>query len=124
MNNGPRIYHAYSPEEQEARLRRRQEKRIKMIHRLRRMRILSVFAIVFIIFGIQIGVKLAQTARINNQVQASRASLIKVTRQKNNLRNKRDELKDPNYVAKLIRYKFYYSKPGEKIYNVPEGKNQ
>lgn len=124
MNRGPRIYRAYSPEEEEARLRRRQEKRIKAIHRLRRTRILAIFAIAFIILGIQIGIKLAQTQRINNQVQASRITLTKVKRQKSNLQSQRDALKDPNYVAKLIRYKFYYSKPNEKIYNVPEGNNK
>lgn len=124
MNRGPRIYRAYSPEEEEARLRRRQEKRIKAIHRLRRTRILAIFAIAFIILGIQIGIKLAQTQRINNQVQASRTTLTKVKRQKSNLQSQRDALKDPNYVAKLIRYKFYYSKPNEKIYNVPEGNNK
>ncbi len=64
--------------------------------------------------GIQISVKVAQTNRINNQVQASKESLTKVKKQDKDLSVKRDDLKDPDYVAKLVRYKFYYSKPNEK----------
>ena len=30
------------------------------------------------------------------------------------------DLKDPDYVAKVIRYKFYYSKSGESIYTLPD----
>lgn len=120
--NGPRLYNSFSPEEREARLRRKQAKRIKEIHRLRRTRIVAVFAIVFLVLGIQIGIKLSQTNRINQQVQASRATLTKVKKEKAALKTKRDNLKDPDYVAKLIRSKFYYSKPGEKVYNMPEGK--
>lgn len=36
------------------------------------------------------------------------------------LKIKRNNLKDPDYLAKYIRYKFYYSKKGEQIYNIPE----
>lgn len=117
---GPRIYNSLSPEERKARLKRKQDKREKEIHRVRRNRIISIFSILIVFLGIQISVKVAQTNRINNQVQASKESLTKVKKQDKDLSVKRDDLKDPDYVAKLVRYKFYYSKPNEKIYNVPE----
>lgn len=122
MMNGPRIYNALSPEEREARLRRKQEARRKQIHRGRKTRILAAFAIIFLVFGIQIGAKTAQVHRLNDEVEASRNSLSKVKTKKANLTNQRNALKDPNYVAKLIRSKFYYSKTNEKVYNLPGGK--
>lgn len=117
---GLRIYNSLSPEERKARLKRKQDKREKEIHRVRRNRIIAIFSILIVFLGIQISVKVAQTNRINNQVQASKESLTKVKKQDKDLSVKRDDLKDPDYVAKLVRYKFYYSKPNEKIYNVPE----
>lgn len=118
---GPRIYNSESPQAREARLRKKQAKREKEIHRVRRNRIIAIFALVFLGLGIQIGVKLSQTARINNQIAASKKNLAKIKAKDKRLTEQRDNLKDPDYVAKFIRNKFYYSKNGEKIYNIPNG---
>lgn len=119
----PRIYNSLSPEERIARLRHKQEKRAKEVHRIRRNRIIAVFVVLFTFLGIQIGVTHAQTSRIDNQVQTSKRELKKINNQKRVLTAKRDNLKDPDYVAKLVRFKFLYSKPNETVYNLPEGKN-
>ena len=121
MNHGPRIYNSMSPEEQRARLKRKQAKREKEVHRVRLNRIIAVFAIIFVVLGVQIAIKISQTGRINNQVEAEKQTLAQVIAKDRELTTKRQDLKDPNYVAKLIRYKFYYSKNNEKIYNVHEG---
>lgn len=121
MSHGPRIYNSMSPEEQRARLRRKQAKREKEVHRVRLNRIVAIFAIIFVLLGIQIAVKISQAGRINKQVEAEKQTLATVKNQEHELSTKKQDLKDPNYVAKLIRYKFYYSKTDEKIYNVHEG---
>ena len=91
------------------------------MHRVRLNRIIAVFAIIFVVLGVQIAIKISQTGRINNQVEAEKQTLAQVKVKDRELTTKRQDLKDPNYVAKLIRYKFYYSKNNEKIYNVHEG---
>lgn len=121
MNHGPRIYNSLSPEEQRNRLQRKQAKKAKKVHIIRLRRIVAVFAIIFVLLGVQIVIKVSQTHRLNNQVQAEKQSLVKVKKKANNLKAEKQNLNDPNYVAKLIRYKFYYSKSGEKVYNVHEG---
>ena len=121
--NGPRIYNSLSPEEQVARLQRKQEKREKEVHRVRRNRIIAAFVAIFAFLGVQIGVTHAQTEHISSQVQTSKKALKKINNQKQVLISKRNDLKDPDYVAKLVRFKFLYSKPNETIYNLPEGKN-
>ena len=75
MNRGPRIYNSMSPEEQRARLERKQAKIEKEVHRVRLNRIIAIFAIVFVVLGIQIAVKISQTGRINKQVQAEKQTL-------------------------------------------------
>lgn len=120
---GPRIYNSLSPEERIARLKRKQEKREKEVHRIRRNRIIAVFLVLFALLGIQLTVTRVQTQRINEQVQTQKKSLSQIDKQKRDLTAKRDDLKDPDYVAKLVRFKFLYSKPNETIYNLPEGKD-
>lgn len=120
---GPRIYNSLSPEERVARLRKKQEKREKEVHRVRRNRIIAAFLVLFAFLGIQLAVTHAQTNRINEQVQTSKKSLKRINNQKKILLAKRDDLKDPDYVAKLVRFKFLYSKPNETVYNLPEDKD-
>lgn len=78
MNHGPRIYNSLSPEEQRARLRRKQARREKEVHQKRLNVIVAVFAIIFIALGVQIAIKISQTGRLNNQVQAEKQALTKV----------------------------------------------
>lgn len=120
---GPRIYNSESPQAREARLRKKQEKREKEIHRVRRNRIIAIFAIIFVVLGVQIGIKVSQTARINAQVQTSKKNLAEVKAKDKKLTEQRDNLKDPDYVAKFIRNKFFYSRNNEKVYNLPNGDN-
>lgn len=120
--NGPRLYNSLNPEERERRLRRKQEQQRREIHHRRRTTIISVFAIIFVVLGVQIGIKISQVHRLDQQVQISKNSLQKAKAKRIKLANKRDSLKDPNYVAKLLRSKFYYSKANEKVYNLPDGK--
>ena len=119
--SGPRIYNSESPQAREARLRKKQARREKEIHRVRRNKIIAIFAIIFVALGVQIGMKVSQTAKINSQVQASKKTLSKVKAEDNRLKEKRDNLKDPDYVAKFIRNKFFYWKNDEKVYNIPDG---
>lgn len=120
MNHGPHIYNSLSPEAQREKLLRKQAKIEKRVHRIRLNRIVAVFAIIFVILGIQITIKVSQTKRINNQLQVEKRGLAKVKKIAKTLKTKRQNLDDPNYVAKLIRYKFYYSKSNENVYNVHE----
>ncbi|WP_072749086.1 FtsB family cell division protein [Lactobacillus helveticus] len=120
MNYGPHIYNSLSPEAQREQLQRKQAKIEKKTHRIRLNRIVAIFAIIFVVLGVQIAIKVSQTARINNQVKAEKENLTKVKKTANNLKTKRQNLNDPNYVAKLIRHKFYYSKSNENVYNVHE----
>lgn len=106
----------------EERMRLRQKQIEKRKHKARRAKIIGFFSILFVILGIQIAIKKAQTNRIRQEVQASKVTLAKLNKEKEKLNDKYVDLKDPDYVAKLIRYRFYYSKPNETIYNVPEGK--
>lgn len=120
MNKGPRLYNALSDEERIARLQRKAARKVKEVHRVRRNRIVAIFAIIFLILGLQIVMVHVQTGHTQAQVTASKAEVTKLNNKSKRLESQVADLKDPDYVAKVIRYKYYYSKPGESIYNVPE----
>ena len=109
MQRGPRLYNALSDEERLARLRRKAARKEKEVHRVRRNRIVACFAIAILIFGLQLIMVHVQTGRINSQIKTNKKLKAQVA-----------DLKDPDYVAKVIRYKFYYSKSGESIYTLPD----
>ncbi|RMC38510.1 MULTISPECIES: septum formation initiator family protein [unclassified Lactobacillus] len=124
---GPRIYNSPGEKEQLALLvkkQRQREKYIKHVHRVRRRLIAGGFVILFVLLGMQIMHTYMQTKQINDQVQTSKQTLSELNEQKRSLSIKRDNLKDSDYVAKLVRFKFLYSKPNETIYNLPEEKNK
>lgn len=126
--NGPRLYNSSFEDERKARqreadLKRRQKERRQYIHHKRQTTIIACFAILFVFFGVQIGIKVSQVHRLNQQVQVSKNELQKAKAKRAKLANKRDSLKEPDYVAKLLRSKFYYSKTNEKVYNLPDGKS-
>lgn len=124
---GPRIYNSPGEKEQLALLvkkQRQREKYIKHVHRVRRRLIAGVFVILFVFLGMQIMHTYMQTKQINDQVQTSKQTLSELNEQKRSLSIKRNNLKDSDYVAKLVRFKFLYSKPNETIYNLPEEKNK
>ena len=62
----------------------------------------------------------ARTAKIQKQVSQNQATLTKIKKNKEKLTNERDDMKDSDYVAKVIRYKYKYTKDGERVYNIKE----
>ena len=100
MNHGPRIYNSMSPEEQRARLKRKQAKREKEVHRVRLNRIIAVFAIIFVVLGVQIAIKISQTGRINNQVEAEKQTLAQVKAKRSRVDNEKTGSKGSKLCCK------------------------
>lgn len=115
---GPRIYEASDKEL--AQLRRKRKKATEEVHRKRRVRYLTIFGLIFVVLGIQLILNTTTTHRIKSEIQTNKTSLVEQKETNRRLKIKRNNLKDPDYLAKYIRYKFYYSKKGEQIYNIPE----
>ena len=76
---------------------------------------------IFVVLGIQLILNITTTHRIKSEIQTNKTSLVEQKETNRRLKIKRNNLKDPDYLAKYIRYKFYYSKKGEQIYNIRWG---
>jgi cell division protein DivIC len=116
----PRIYNALSDEARVQRLLQKQKRHAKEVHRVRRNRIIAVFTLLIAFLGIQLGLKMTHTHQINQQASVTRTKANNLHKANSTLKGKVADLNDPDYLAKMVRYKYYYSKPGESIYNVPE----
>lgn len=111
-----------TPLRQDQDVRRLKKRQIKFreVHRVRRNRLLALILLVFAVLGFQLAMTKAQTAKIQKQVSQNQATLTKIKKNKEKLTNERDDMKDSDYVAKVIRYKYKYTKDGERIYNIKE----
>ena len=116
----PRIYNALSDEARVQRLLQKQTRHAKEVHRVRRNRIIAVFTLLIAFLDIQLGVKMTHTHQINQQASITHTKASNLHKDNTTLKGKVADLNDPDYLAKMVRYKYYYSKPGESIYNVPE----
>ncbi|MBP2057281.1 cell division protein DivIC [Lactobacillus colini] len=123
MRRGPRIYNGPSDQEKMAHLQRQAAKRVREVHRRRRTWLLLGFFGLLLILGMQLVKTESRTQQLHQQVAKSKAELTQVNKTNKRLKGQAEDLKDPDYVAKWIRYKLYYSKKGETIYNVPESQD-
>ena len=88
--------------------------------RMRRaVRIGLVFAVFALILGIQLIRTNASLHKVNQQVGTSERQLTKTKAENTQLDLKVKQLNNQDYVAQLIRSKYYYSKSGETIYSLP-----
>lgn len=120
MNKGPRLYNQQSDEARIAALLAKSQRRIKEVHRVRRNIIIAVFTLISSILIFSAVKQVVTTRNTKAEVVKVRRDLAAQKKLNKKLTAQRDDLKDPDYVAKMIRYRYYYSKNGEVIYNIPE----
>ena len=106
--------------DQEVSLLKKKQRKYLEVHRVRRNRIMAVILAACAILTFQLVMTKNNTRKVAEEVSQNQATLTKIKATNQTLKNKRDDMKDTDYVAKLIRYKYKYTKSGEKVYNVKE----
>ncbi|MCC7617095.1 septum formation initiator family protein [Liquorilactobacillus nagelii] len=81
--------------------------------------IIAFFAISFLLLGSQVFRTQHLTSNLVQQKKVATSKLDQVSQQHHELKQQTRQLKDDDYLQKLIREKYYYSKNGETIYNLP-----
>jgi Septum formation initiator len=97
-----------------------QKRRIRLVHRRRMLAILAIFVVGVIFFGVQIMRAQNTNRQLQAQVAQQQKKLQQVQSTKQDLKVQVDQLHDDDYLNKLIRYKYDYSKNGEIIFSLPE----
>ncbi|KRN61239.1 septum formation initiator family protein [Pediococcus inopinatus] len=88
--------------------------------RLHRFYIIMGIFIVFVgIFSFQLIHTHYQRSAVDQQIQTSKKSYASAKSQNETLNTQVKQLNNDNYLQKLLREKYYYSKAGEIIYSLP-----
>lgn len=89
------------------------------IHRRRLHWLLGLLAVILIIGGWQLYRVHAAIGKSDQSVATARTELRQVKAKKNDLKIQVDQLRDSDYLAKLVRQKYLVSKSGEVIFELP-----
>ena len=98
-----------------------QQQQRQLIFRRRRLAAIFVGALViFAIIGVQIFHDMQRMHQLNELRVEANTEMKEVNADVDHLHQDVSLLKDDEYVAKLARSKFFYSKDGEKVYPILE----
>ncbi|PWF99297.1 FtsB family cell division protein [Levilactobacillus bambusae] len=102
-----------------------QRKRQALMTRRRRraLKILAVFAVAALFFTIQLVRTNASYHHVQQQVKTTKVKLADERKTNADLKGQIKDLNDDDYLAKLIRSKYYYTKSGETVYSLPSDRS-
>ncbi|MGR3742267.1 FtsB family cell division protein [Companilactobacillus sp. DQM5] len=95
----------------------------QIVHKRRITAIVSIIVLVVLILGGQIVFAKLSEMNTNNSITTSQKKLEKEKNKNSDLKIKAKQLQDDDYIEKIIRSKYYYSKDGEQIYALPGSNN-
>ncbi|WP_424348988.1 FtsB family cell division protein [Latilactobacillus sp. 5-91] len=117
-----KIENAYTKQQAVKQKVEQKSKRTRMVHKRRLLALGLIALILFSVCGIQILQTHHSLALIEKQTVVKKQSLKKAKAKEADLKVQVSQLHNDDYLAKYIRYKYYYSKKGETIYSLPQDK--
>lgn len=93
-------------------------------HRFKMLILCGVMLIITLTLGFNIIQNNIRASVLNKKTDQEKIELKKVKQKNKDLKLKVEQLKDSDYVAKIIRQKYYFSKDGETIYSLPSDKSK
>ena len=122
-NETQKIASLDTPYAKEQYLKFQKQHRQLIFKRRRLAALIAIAAFVAIVMGVQIFNEQRHLSELNEIKVKTVAESAKVDDRVADLRQDVKLLKDDNYVAKLARSRFYYSKDGELIFVLPDSAN-
>ncbi|KRN27871.1 hypothetical protein IV38_GL001710 [Lactobacillus selangorensis] len=114
------LRNAYTEQFQDQQQHAQRTDYVRSVHKRRIWLLTGILLVIFLIGGFQL-IRSHQTlATTNQQVVVQKKKLNNIKGKQDDLKIEVKELKNDDYVGKLIRYKYYYSKKGEKVYSLPQ----
>ena len=95
-------------------------KKKKLKHRIRFMFAFIVFGSITAILGYNLLSNIMDINRMRIEKKELQAKIVDLEKEKEVLETDILKLKDPDYIAKYVREKYFYSKDGELILKIDE----
>ena len=96
-----------------------QAQRVTQVRRRRFILIVAVFGALILFFGFQLINTRSNLHQVNRQVATSQVKLKKVQQRNDQLEGQIKQLNNKDYLQKLLRSKYDYTKSGETVYSLP-----
>ncbi|QJU50358.1 FtsB family cell division protein [Lactiplantibacillus paraplantarum] len=96
-----------------------QAQRVAQVRRRRFILIVAVFGALILFFGFQLINTRSNLHQVNRQVATSQVKLKKVQQKNDQLEGQIKQLNNKDYLQKLLRSKYDYTKSGETVYSLP-----
>ena len=96
-----------------------QAQHVAQVRRRRFILIVAVFGALILFFGFQLINTRSNLHQVNRQVATSQVKLKKVQQKNNQLESQIKQLNNKDYLQKLLRSKYDYTKSGETVYSLP-----
>ncbi|MCG4281097.1 FtsB family cell division protein [Lacticaseibacillus saniviri] len=97
---------------------------VKQIHRRRRMVLLGLMLVTLVLGGINVLKTQHTLGETNDALQTAQVTLKQTKAKRSVLQVQVDQLKNDDYLEKLVRQKYFVAKPGEVLFNIPDTANQ
>ncbi|ERL63915.1 FtsB family cell division protein [Schleiferilactobacillus shenzhenensis] len=95
---------------------------VRAVHRRRFVFLTAILAVVLCFLGFKLHQARSAQAEVQGRLNHSRTEMTAVQKKNDQLKGEVKQLHDPDYLAKYIREKYYFSKPGEIIFSLPGDK--
>ncbi|MFC6202284.1 septum formation initiator family protein [Lactiplantibacillus nangangensis] len=93
--------------------------RVSQVRRRRFILIVAIFGALLLFFGYQLINTRASLSQVNRQVATSQVNLKQEQRKNAKLDSQIKQLNNQDYLQKLLRSKYDYTKSGETVYSLP-----
>lgn len=90
------------------------------VYARRRSRAITVIIVVIALGAIAIGLQFPKLHEAQASVRQQQQVLAKVKKENAQLKQEKQNLKDDDYVEKLIRQRYMYTKKGETVFNITD----
>ncbi|WP_318767154.1 FtsB family cell division protein [Lactiplantibacillus carotarum] len=96
-----------------------QKQRVSQVRRRRFTLIVAVFGALMLLFGYQLINTRSNLHQVNREVATSQVKLKQAQQKNDQLETQIKQLNNKDYLQKLLRSKYDYTKSGETVYSLP-----
>lgn len=92
----------------------------RRVYKRRHRRVVIVMAVAFVLGVLAVGLQVPKLHEAQASVRQQQKVLAKVKKENAQLKQEKQNLKDDDYVEKLIRQRYMYTKNGETVFNITD----
>ncbi len=99
---------------------KKSRKKKASLHKIRMFLAVLVFGGITLVLSYNLFSNLSMISKMNNEKKELKSKIVSLKEEKKELETDIMKLEDPDYIAKYVRERYFYSKEGELILRINE----